>query len=145
MTINYTKQSNRHIWYILAAVLLLFLLILGNQYYADKGQVSSEEWLSVSKDMTQEEVIQQLGRPINRSNKAEKIRESYHIYQENKTQDNTSQELTTSVQGGQDLIGSKALEAALNSEQAEVEMLQYQVEEANHFIYFVDGSLVLKL
>lgn len=144
MIVEYKKNSNRGLWLIGGILLVVAILIFGNFFSESKGIATSEQWAQVGKNMSEEEVVQELGWPKKKSKQATAIQASYSpaLSKQDSDQAHSVAQLAM-ASGTHDVLGFMEVEAALKQGK-DVTMFHYLIDGEDHYIYFLDGQSVIK-
>ncbi len=143
MTFNTETQSKRVMVGITVFILIILAVVVGSMFSESRGRISSEDWKQITHPMTTEEVINQVGRPKNRTSNKNKIKSSY--YESLNLQPNANGKITdsASLAGETNVVGLLELEGALEKG-APVEMFHYTINNKDYYVCFIDGQYVVK-
>lgn len=144
MTIIYSKKSHKFLLFAGGFILLIVFIVIGSFYNENKGAINVDQWNKVQKGMTVQEVVLEAGRPQSKTRNRAKIQESYApVLQQESTRYADSPEELASASATHDILGFMELEAAL-SQNKDVLMYHYMLNEQEHYIYFIDDIFLIK-
>lgn len=144
MTTIYSKKSHKFLLLAGGFILLIVFIITGSFYNETKGSIDADQWNEIQKGMTVQEVVLEVGRPQNKTKNRAKIQESYTpVLQQSSTHQAETPEGSAAPDATHDVLGFMELEAAL-SQNKDVLMYRYLLNEQEHYIYFIDDIFLIK-